>query len=196
VQTFLNIASVAGSLLTVTVAAIAVGVSVWSGFWTRRHDQLASRPFLRITHITENKQGVDVGVVLQNVGLGPAVIDRVTVMHRRTRQFAVGPAGLSEIIEPIRDRLELINLHVHWLESGAVRVEDQFKLLFLPSGDPRELWMRGLVSAINIRIEYSSIYGTPQRPEYLHPREISEEEFSRAPLLDQKRHLIRDWLYN
>jgi len=61
------------SISAIFVACVAVGISIWQGFETRRHNKLSVKPYLVIRTST-SKSGLSMGVWVENDGLGPALI--------------------------------------------------------------------------------------------------------------------------
>ena len=65
------------AIAAVVVAAFAVLVSVWEGVANRRHNRLMVRPLLVMQY--RDHPGHPLSLALQNVGLGPAVIESLQI---------------------------------------------------------------------------------------------------------------------
>jgi hypothetical protein len=55
------------------ISILALALSIWSAFESRRHDRLSVRPDIRF-HRETNSGGKEVGLYIMNDGLGPAII--------------------------------------------------------------------------------------------------------------------------
>lgn len=66
------------SILATSIAACALGISIYEGFSNRKHNRLSVKPLLRF-HYT-NTPDLPVTVKLVNKGIGPAVIYYIDVL--------------------------------------------------------------------------------------------------------------------
>jgi len=64
---------------TIVIACVAVGISVWQGYVTRRHNKLSVKPILEI-HTSLSKDNTPMGVSVENCGFGPAIINDFIVI--------------------------------------------------------------------------------------------------------------------
>lgn len=60
------------------IALCALGISVWQGIETRRHNKLSVSPYLSI-RVVISKQAPYMGIQIDNNGVGPAVIKKCIV---------------------------------------------------------------------------------------------------------------------
>jgi len=133
---------IASNLVTLLVAVSAIGLSVWEGCETRRHNRLAVLPNLDVharNLMVETGATVTVGgqprtmdeqqstrrVVLRNTGLGPAVVRRALVFP------ADAPRGAEPLAETQEDG-ESVSLYS--IDSLLTRMEEQYPRLVLFTG--------------------------------------------------------------
>lgn len=61
------------AISSTVIAAAALAVAVWSSIQTRAHNELSVQPLLRI-HFSNNPTSEMSGFLIENVGLGPAIV--------------------------------------------------------------------------------------------------------------------------
>ncbi len=66
------------AISTIFIACVAVGISIWQGYETRRHNRLSAKPFLGIRFSISEKKPL-MGVWIENNGFGPAIIKEFIV---------------------------------------------------------------------------------------------------------------------
>ena len=82
------------------VALCALGTSIWQGYISRHHNLLSVRPHLEIVVSLSRDEGLRFRLV--NGGLGPALLDSVSFIHRE--QWVS--------VETTDDYLRLVNLMI------------------------------------------------------------------------------------
>ncbi len=66
------------AISTIFIACTAVGISIWQGWETRRHNKLSVKPILEI-HTSTTEAAPLLGVWVENCGTGPAIIKDMIV---------------------------------------------------------------------------------------------------------------------
>lgn len=81
------------TVVTLCVALLAIGLTVWQGYEMRRHNRLTVQPYLKANAVVNYAtESVELTYSLESNGLGPAVYSQILVFDRE----AESPA------EPIR----------------------------------------------------------------------------------------------
>lgn len=140
------------------IALAALGVSVWQGILTRRHNKLSVTPHLRLDgHLAYDKP---IEITLENCGIGPAFIE----------QFVLeldGKEILGSRIERVIKLLAALNLEhgVYFFTLGpgdSVKPGDRQVLLSFPDSANNLVEnekIRAVFPRIKFLINYKSIYG-------------------------------------
>lgn len=85
------------AIMSTVIAAAALFIALWSGFQTREHDELSVQPILNI-HFQNSPESDYSGLMVSNVGLGPALIDEVVVEFDNKTMPDLGYSGLKAAI--------------------------------------------------------------------------------------------------
>lgn len=85
------------AIMSTVIAAAALFVAIWSGFQTREHDELSVQPILNI-HFQNSPESEYSGLMVSNVGLGPALIGEVVVEVDNKTMPDLGYGGLKTAI--------------------------------------------------------------------------------------------------
>lgn len=139
------------------VALAALGVSVWQGMETRRHNRRSVRPHLTYYTFFDGVKAFS-GIELSNNGVGPAIIDSFALFvdgERITERRAGGwPAALA--------RLQLgPGLTYNWLDKDdGVRVGESVWLIGIEAGcaPEQEEALRRALCHLRIQIGYRTVY--------------------------------------
>lgn len=150
------------SIASAVVALTALGVSIWQGYETRKHNRLSVTPNLvYYTQFspTDKLQGFNI----TNNGLGPAIIDNFTIY---VDDYLVNTQAASTWLEVI-DKLELDRSWItyNWLEPGyAIRPDETVWLIAISETDQTVEninLLKNVLPRLRIQIEYHSIYEDP-----------------------------------
>jgi hypothetical protein len=134
----------------VAIAALALGLTIWSGRETRQHNRLSMRPDLRLN--TRFNTGGGGGWSVRNNGVGSAVVEwfRLFVDGNRVQSYC----DLTRVLDlpenlPRRSSVEY--------PGAVIRAGSMAHLYFLPrSEDARQL--SGHVQRVQFEICYCSVY--------------------------------------
>jgi len=66
------------SWIALGISSLALCISAFQAWQTRRHDRLSVRPLIDFTYEVDGRER-NVGLAMENVGLGPAVIRSITI---------------------------------------------------------------------------------------------------------------------
>lgn len=158
VMDFLTTDTVVG-ISAVFIALCALGVSVWTGWLTRRHNRLSVRPHLILTYnwVSPNP----FAITLANEGTGPAWV--------KSRELRVDGTSIHSMTivgwEAAMRQLGLKNIQFDCHSLGiddAVAVGATRTLLNIPKAHEIPGGREKIFEAfrrLEIRIQYSSIYG-------------------------------------
>lgn len=152
------------AIATVVVAIVALGVALWEGKISRRHNRLSVMPLLTIRHHLGGSQRF-LGLSVANDGLGPALITACTLeVDGRVIQdpdydaweAAVSSLGLHHISPRVRTfgRKEVIRSgDAVWLLSAAIT-------------DDHAAALDAALRRVNVRVAYESIHGDKRESIY------------------------------
>ena len=82
--------------ITGTITAVcALGLSIWEGTQSRRHDRLSVRPLLSFNH---EKLPDGRALLVKNNGLGPAILERFQIFVNGSPVNELQEGGWSEVV--------------------------------------------------------------------------------------------------
>ncbi|MFK5893642.1 MAG: hypothetical protein QM504_10520 [Pseudomonadota bacterium] len=143
------------------IALIALCVSLWQGFVSRKHNQLSVKPY--ISTQSNKISGQNISCEITNHGVGPAFITSVTIT-------------CNNQIYPLNNYTDFINIfnllgieltsHDHIMQSysdtSALAQGAQKSLFSFPTAEHDIELSEKLISGLSklyIKIEYKCIYG-------------------------------------
>ena len=159
----LSIAGIVISLCSLLVAVSSLGLTVYAGYWTRYHNRLSLTP--RLYFFPERTdQDPQVGLLLSNSGLGPALIRSWTVSVDDKPVGTLNDGFLKAIQE-----LKMPGKEVHYasflvLEAGKKEFilsinQEQWKNL---GEQDQKAFLNGM-KRIKVVIDYDSVYNERQQ---------------------------------
>lgn len=152
--------------LSLITAIAAVGIAVWQGYLTRKHNYLSSRPDLTGGGIALPDENIIFKKAVKNSGLGPAIIGSIDVY------FNDEPVSDLTLEELLKRFVETYQLHGDFELAWFMLKGDQIMLspneeitvleLIESNNDYTRSELYGIASDfindIRIDIHYSSIY--------------------------------------
>jgi len=154
------------SVSSLVVAAIALGETSRNGVAQRRHNELSVTPLLH-TWIDDCADNRRVTFMIQNNGIGPAVITRIEFFAKgdmNGRRYSVSelPFLLDDVIERFFDRASLTPTHL--AERYALPAGSELVLLKIDTKNQLPASEAARISAelqqkISCCLEYETIYG-------------------------------------
>jgi hypothetical protein len=115
------------AIAAISVAAIALVVSIWQGYETRHHNRLSVRPVL-ILDVDYTKDEAVETIRLRNVGTGPAIVKTFTVNEDGQPVQKVGDNPWGAAIEDLE--ASGIQVDYYWEEPGeAIGVNETSPML-------------------------------------------------------------------
>lgn len=146
-----------GDAATVVVAVCALVATFWQITTTRRHNRLSVRPLLKFTRYYASAPDVNLGLYIENYGVGPAIIHSTTIKHASLGITTNMWTEFNKILHETNFRTRL-----HWYEPHDVvpAGKDHFYLILFDKNNVSgaEQFTK-LLNEMDIVIEYSSIYG-------------------------------------
>ena len=148
------------SLVSLFIAILALGISVWSAHQTRVHNRLSVTPRLRISHRFRGASD-GYGVRVVNSGLGPAVLTGISLLLD-DKQVTYTHQGWIDALEAaglMPDEWTMTRL----LKGTTLQAGEQV-WIFRTDRAPRD--PNGVIrrlGRLTIAITYESLYGPPQR---------------------------------
>jgi len=154
-------------LAAIAIAALALLVSAWSAYQTRKHNRLSVRPRLHLFNALDaNERRVGVGV--RNVGLGPAQILSVRLYFDGTEFDQSEQSWVAVFDKTNFSRGD--GWRYSGLFPGAVLKQNE-TFWFLYSDDESIDWQHGFgnydaaLDRFTVSISYECFYGVKQ-PEF------------------------------
>ncbi len=147
------------------IAGCALGLTASSAYATRRHNRLSVTPRIsRSTHRDLRDEGMTVGYDLINVGLGPALITRVTLFISDSPVESTGIDPIeSWVRQHVGDRLKFrLKNQAFPGQRGAIRAGEKSRIaeIFFPDAKARfEKTIEAEIKVLAMRVEYESFYG-------------------------------------
>lgn len=149
------------------VSVCALGLTIWQGLLTRRHNRLSVRPYVVSSwHRRAENDGVYFTYELLNVGLGPAVINEFTLT---AKDFKPTPGGglIEELVaHAFRGSTVQYVLKRHGLPSrgyclkaGEVYVVGELYLPRVSLGHEAVRTADAILRSLELTVSYSSFYG-------------------------------------
>ena len=105
------------SLLTLVIAVVAIGLAVWEGAESRRHNRLTVKPKVAgAINTGRDNRGEYVTMSIESTGLGPAVINTFRVYFDGALQGTTGrgTAVWDSVISAFGAGDTEINAHSNW----------------------------------------------------------------------------------
>lgn len=145
------------AISSVSIALCALGISLWQGYLTRKHNKLTVNPY-GVIQIDISAQSEQVGVHIRNQGVGPMILTSIKI---RREDGCIDFADMSNVQESLGLQGEGF---VFRICSGHVSVlpnEDIWIISTTKHLSNKDLISR-LKTALNdslIEITYESVYG-------------------------------------
>ncbi len=145
------------AISSVVIAVCALGISIWQGYLTRKHNRLTVNPYA-VIQVDLSAQSEQVGVQIRNQGVGPMIINSIGI--RRENDY-IDFKNMSIT----KDFLDLQGGDfVFRINTGSVSIlpnEETWIISTTKHQSNKDLISR-LKAALNnstIEITYKSIYG-------------------------------------
>jgi hypothetical protein len=148
------------AICAVCIATFALGVSIWQGIETRKHNKLSVKPYISI-RVLISKQSEYMGIQIENNGIGPAIIKKciVFVDGKPTQIDSYSSWKKIGKAAGIFDK----NISFMTFPKGTVVKEGQVIPLICY---PKQHWtdqgrkiVEHALSCVRVKIIYESIYG-------------------------------------
>jgi hypothetical protein len=152
--------STRASIIATLTAVAAIVLGVVDSMQNRAHNRLSVAPFLVTDHAIQKKPGEWAYVVLMsNEGVGPAIIDSVTIIAPPSLGGATYGNGWNELVGLLSKRG--IQVSTYWnFEGGEALGADRSRQVFralVPTTALGDSLLREL-QHLQVIVKYSSIY--------------------------------------
>ena len=141
-------------------ATLALGASLWQGWVGNEHNRLSVRPLIVATPYLEGPRARN-GLYLANLGLGPAIIDRASIVFDRTAYDLTADFWEEALVAM---DIETICFTRSWIPAGAAIREDQEIALLAITDPSMQLCLHESLKLltehrIELNLNYRSLYG-------------------------------------
>lgn len=143
------------AISSLVVACIALFISIWQGWVTRKHNRLSVRPFLRIDKSLQSDHPVEISI--RNSGVGPLFIVSFDILL--DNNVVMGDSGKK--LKIIKTKLGIQDLHIrfyHLLEGEAISPGEVNTLFKVESIIDKNHNLLNILSRLTYKIKYKSIY--------------------------------------
>lgn len=147
------------SIATVFIAVLALGLTIWQGWMSRRHNYNSVCPLLTYeTHNTTNTK--DFGIYIKNNGTGPAIINDMKFFVDGEEVEEVSNDSWDYILKKLKLPLTNIISATFDNESVLSAGERQFLISIGEQANVEQKSnLKKIFPRIGIEIYYESIYG-------------------------------------
>lgn len=148
------------AICAVFIAACALGVSIWQGAETRRHNKLSVKPYINI-RVLISRQAEYMGVQIENNGIGPAVIKKCIVFVDG-KPTQIDSYGSWEKVGKAAGIFDKKISFMTFPEGTVVKEGQVIPLISYPKQhwtDPGRKIVENALSRIRVKFIYESMYG-------------------------------------
>ena len=144
------------SLSAIIIAIASIGVTIWQGIETRKHNRLSVRPGLEITFGLDKD---NFGYFLTNNGLGPAIITYKKLFVDGKEVHYTGFSGYDEFISKLGLNDHKVS-HTGIYPGKTIKANEKVYIIrfFLKEKDNVETLLPNIYNRVNIEIGYKSMY--------------------------------------
>ncbi len=147
------------AIATAFIAVCALGVTVWQGMETRKHNRLSVRPFLvlRITEekIDEKKPNVEIKFIIANNGSGSAFIKKFIGKIDGEKFAESDPKKYKKALVKIIENPKKATCHAISTGTAIKQGEEITLMSFEYTSEKKKI---EILKKIKFIIEYQSIY--------------------------------------
>lgn len=147
------------SIAAVVIALSAMGVAIWQGYLSRKHNILSVRPRLQVHLDTRN----GIVLTLQNQGLGPAIVKGFSITYGGKEIFNPKTDPFLKIfkaldVDPFEKGFQY-EFHLPFEETTYVPGQNKRLLEIIPIKHTcDDLVLSKICEGIKMKITYTSMY--------------------------------------
>ena len=154
------------AIASTVIAGAALVVAVWSGNQTRTHNELSVEPVVNI-EFTNHPDEEYSGLVITNVGLGPAIIISLSVSLDNREMPDLGYGGIKTALSQLKIDNDWVTISK--LNAGAVIKEGETVPLIAVSQKYYNDYINRILAIknkINLTVTYQSMYQIEKSASY------------------------------
>jgi hypothetical protein len=149
------------ALSSAVIALLVLGLTIWQGLQTRKHNRLSAKPYVGFSWVNKPLHGLR--CELKNLGLGPAFINRirffidnneVTIKNRECYKSLFEALEINEVVT----KIEVLHFEPH----SALSVGQSDNLIVFCDSSISEDDHKFIASKLrrfSVQVEYKCIYG-------------------------------------
>ena len=149
------------ALASAVIALLVLGLTIWQGLQTRKHNRLSAKPYVDFSWVNKPLQGLR--CELKNLGLGPAFINRirffvdnneVTIKNRECYKSLFETLEINEVVT----KIEVFHIEPH----SALSVGQSDNLIVFCDSSMSEEDHKLIAIKLrrfSVQVEYKCIYG-------------------------------------
>jgi hypothetical protein len=149
------------ALASAFIALLVLGLTIWQGLQTRKHNRLSAKPYLDFKWVNKPHNGLR--CELNNLGLGPAFLNKVKFYVDDEEIPVKGRECYKSIFEALELNLLLSQVEVLHIESrSAISVGQSDNLVVFCNSSTSESdhkLIASKLSRLSVQVEYKCIYG-------------------------------------
>ena len=142
------------------ISVLALSVAIYGSYQTRRHNRLSVKPFVHFN--TFGAQGDPmIGLVIENTGLGPAVISDFTIFLDKEKLSNVKSEEWKHVSQTLSELFHGQTPTYHWIGNGYVLKAGESLSIYTISPDhvsDIDQFNRLFLGRLVVRVRVCSVY--------------------------------------
>jgi hypothetical protein len=144
------------SIVSSLIGASALGLAVWQGYLTRKHNRLTVKPNIRIDR---NYSTNPLELSILNTGLGPAIISSIQVTVDNIVIVAPRVQVLNDALRKIWCNQKNLRFHIYFDDEYICAGENHFLVSWQSPNSQESTVFIDQLQRLSIVVAYKSIYG-------------------------------------
>ena len=144
------------SFSAIIIAIASIAVTIWQGIENRNHNRLSVRPKLEVNFYAGKD---NFGYILQNNGLGPAIITYRKFLVDGEEIIYSGFSGYEDFIDKLGMKDHSVT-HTGIYPGKTIKSDEQIKIIsfYTKESDELDKLLPLIYSRVSIEIGYKSMY--------------------------------------
>ena len=146
-------------ICAVIVALVALFIALFEARSTRKHNRLSVKPYF-VFRRDANGETLEGKLILENKGLGPAVVKRFVVQIDGKEIELISHENLIKVLKEYTPQFQLQKCQILTYDTVVSAGDERVLFLLKPRIKLPYINIYNALRQFNIIIEYESIYGT------------------------------------
>lgn len=149
------------ALASVMIALLVLGLTIWQGLQTRKHNRLSAKPYVDFSWVNKPLHGLR--CELKNLGLGPAFINQIRFFVDNNEVKIRNRECYKSLFEALEINEVVTKIEVLHIEpNSAISVSQSENLIAFCDSSISENEHKLIASKLrrfSVQVEYKCIYG-------------------------------------